>query len=280
MSQPTIPRWIAIAGVLGLAAPLAAQASSSQSYFQTSTEHADGGQSQSPIYAMRSVTGPTLVPEPCSASATYVVEGGFTATLDATYIGRPWSTGVSPLYVGPAAGPTITIHGTELDLGAVPTVTIGGINATVQTRSIDNLTVTLPAQPEPGFQPVEITNGLGTTRVDGGIGILPILDTVCPVNSQTRIGMEYIGSPGDTAVLLLGVAPAAVGFPVLNFGYSLQIDPGFLLASAPFVAGPDGRVFFDLPPTNLADFVVLQTLTYITVNPSYPNGSFSNLLDF
>ena len=264
--------------VFSLVGPLAAQSASSRNYFLSSVELASGEEADTLLYKLRPAQGAGLVPEPDSRSTHYVMTGGFPATLDAPVIGRPWITGVRPFYVPQRGSPTLTIHGTELNLGPSPTVTIGGQTASVGVREVDRMSVTLPVQPVPGYQRVLVSNTMGDTVLTSGVGVLPMLELLCPLQSTVPGGLRFRGTVGDVMILALGIAIAPTPFVLDGFGYSLQIDQSFLAVSSGYVLSGSDTIDFVVPPLTVIGTILVQAFDFGSTNPGYAPGSFTNVV--
>ena len=127
------------------AGSLAAQSASSKSYFLVGGEQASGGTCQTPKYALTAAVGSGVVAAR-STSSRYTLVGGFTAMLETKTTGRPWLTGVRPRFATMRGAAALTVHGTELNLGPTPAITIGGRPATLLSRQNHALGTKLPAQ--------------------------------------------------------------------------------------------------------------------------------------
>ncbi|HEU4417374.1 MAG TPA: IPT/TIG domain-containing protein [Planctomycetota bacterium] len=271
-----ISTLLPLLGAAGEAQQQISGSASSQTYFLVAAEWANGEETNTLLYNLRPSQGNGLVVEPISQSSTYVILGGFPAMLSATVIGRPWLTGVSPFYVPQFGNPQLTLHGTEMWLGGTPTVAIGGQNATVNGRTADTVLITMPGQPVPGLQPVQVTNNLGTTTLNEGVGVLPMLELREPLNGTDPNRIRYHGSPIEIVVLGIGqgLAPTPVVFP--GFGYSLQLDPNTVVLTVAYLTDAEGRVDIPLSPFPSGIFRV-QALVF-TNNPGYYPGSWTNQL--
>ena len=51
--------------------------------------------------------------------------------------------------------------------------------ASTITRTVDNIVMTMPDQPVPGFQRVTFSNNVGTTTIPEGVGVLPMIGLRC-----------------------------------------------------------------------------------------------------
>jgi hypothetical protein len=262
-------------------APLTAQqqfsgASSSSNYVISSVELGSGEEADTLLYKVQPSQGAGVVVEPDCASATYVITAGFPAVLDATVTGSPWMTAVRPFFVPQFGNPTVRLHGTEMFLGSTPTVTIGGQPAAVGGRTVDEILVTLPDQPVPGFQPVVVTNGLGSTILTEGVGVLPLLENREPMNTATPIEIRYQGTQNDLMILALGFGTTPTPLTLPGYGYSLQLEPSGLITSTfYFVSSPDGRLEIHGPAIPFVGLFHVQALV-LTDNPGYAPGSWTN----
>ncbi|HEX6810465.1 MAG TPA: hypothetical protein VF384_02475 [Planctomycetota bacterium] len=263
-------------GTVGVAQQQISGSASSQTYFLVASEFASGDEANTLLYNLRPAQGAGLVAEPTSQSATYAMFGGFPAALSASVIGRPWLTGAEPFYVPQLGGSQLILHGTEMWLGGTPTVTIGGQVVNVGSRSADTVVVTKVNQPVPGLQRVEITNNLGTTALEEGIGVLPMLELREPMNGTDPNRIRYHGAPGDLVLLGVGVNLAPIPWVFPGFGYSLQLDPANLFLTLLYVSDAEGKVNIPLPP-HPSGFFRVQALV-ATNDPGFAPGSWTNPL--
>lgn len=271
-----ISTLLPLLGAAGEAQQQISGSASSQSYFLVTAELANGEETNSLLYNLRPSQGNGLVVEPISQSSTYVILGGLPAMLSTPVIGRPWVTGVSPFYVPQFGQPQLILHGTEMWLGGTPTVSIGGQNAPVSGRTADTVLVTMPVQPVPGLQPVQITNNLGTTTLNEGVGVLPMLELREPMNGTDPNRIRYHGSSVDFVILGIGTHLAPAGLVLPGFNYSLQLDPNTVLLTLAYLADAEGRFDVPLPPFPSGWFRV-QALVWSS-DPGYAPGSWTNEL--
>jgi hypothetical protein len=263
---------------LALSAALAAQSASDPVRFLVAADPGSGGTTQS---ATHRLTGSfsTGVPAARALSAGFVLLGGFPAAVDAPPTGRPWLTGVLPQFATLRGGAALALHGTELNLGAPPALTIGGRPAVLLARSNDRLTTTLPEQPEPGWRAVEASSSLGTTTLPRGIGVLPMLDFPDAPAPGAGSLLELRARQGDTVAFL-----AALGrFPTLPlppFHHGLQLDLGTLFVLPPFpVTDPQGRLTLATPANHGPARIFVQAVV-LSTDPGYVPGSFTNVVEF
>lgn len=264
-----------------LLAPLAGQnqfsgSASSQTYFVSSLEFASGTEATTPIYKVRPTLGSGVVPYVGAESATYVFTGGFPASLDSPVLGRPWLTAVTPFFVPQFGNPTLRLQGTEMQMGSNPSVTIGTQPAPVGGRTVHETFVTLPTQLTPGFQPVVLTNELGTTRLEEGVGVLPMLIRREPLNEVTPVTVRYQGSLGDLVVLGFGGGLTNTPFVLAGYHHALFLDIGQLFTTVVLVVGsPDGTLTLNGAPLPFTGLLYLQALA-LSANPGYAPGSWTN----
>ena len=267
--------------VLLFAAGLPAQATSSTNYFIPGAEPANGGVAASTSFRLEASFGSGVVADR-SDSANYRLLGGFNAAIEAPTTGQPWLTGVRPLY-GPilgSAGP-FTMHGTELDLGSATNVTIGGRAATVLARAKDQVNVTLPLQPAPGWQPVTATNAAGTAHLTRGIGILPMVDRPHAIEINQPFRVTYRGTRGDIVFLAVagGKFPFAISIPPYHHGLELNIGALIGPVVGPFVVtDPNGELHLDFPGIPFVRPIYVQMLGLPVSSPGYAPGSFTNVM--
>ncbi|MFO1050906.1 MAG: hypothetical protein U1F36_01670 [Planctomycetota bacterium] len=252
--------------------------SSSQTWFLSCIELASGEEQDTLLYKLRPAQGAGVVPTPCASSATYVLDGGFPAMLDAPVTGQPWMTAVRPQFVPQRGNPTLTVHGTELDLGPTPGLTFGGSPATPGPRLVDSFQVTLPDQPVPGYQPVVLTSPLGNSILSEGIGVLPMVELSCPTQTNTPDGIRFRGTQGDAFVIGLSFGLAPVPFVLAPYGYEFQLDFGLLVLTPGVVLSSSDTYELVVPPLAITGLMYVQTFTFATSNPGYAPGSFSNVV--
>ena len=263
---------------VSLGGGLAAQAAAaSRNYLLASHEQASGATSNSTSYQLSCAVGAGVVASHAK-SASYVLLGGYTATLDLKTTGQPWLTGVTPRFATPKGGAAVTLFGSELNLGTGVTVKIGGQAATVGVRTNGRITTKLPFQPAPGWQPVSVTApGFGTSTLPEAIGILPMIFTDPAPAPNVAFDFVFKGSQGDNVILAVGLT-AGPPAPLGGLLYGLVLNPIVVVAVFP-IANPTGELRFPVPPINFRGTLFAQAL-FITSNPGYAPGSFSNFLVF
>ena len=124
--NPCLHAWnLATTAVLLAPASLPAQATTSKTFFIVSSETGAGGSCATAKFKLTASLG-SGVGAGGASSPKFKFTGGLLSSVDAKVTGRPWLTGVRPLYV-PMNGSTIlTLQGTELQLGTGAVVQIGG----------------------------------------------------------------------------------------------------------------------------------------------------------
>ena len=253
-------------------------ASGSQSYFLSAVEFGSGGEADTAFYKIRSSVGSGVVVEPDASSTSYRIRGGFFGAFTAPMLGTPWITGASPMFVKPGGNPTLTLTGTELWLGSSPIVSIGGASAGVLSRTASQLQVTVPAQPVPGYQPVTFTNSAGTTKLDSGIGVMPMVETREPLNGWDPNSLRFHVSQGDFVILGLATSLFPAGIQISDWNYRLLLDPNeIVLTDSYFVGDAEGKLNLNIPAFFASGQVHLQALV-LTNDPTYAPASFTNVL--
>lgn len=261
-------------GAAGTAQHQLGTAASSGTYFMAAVDFGSAEDTSTLIYRLQGGQGSGVVTEPDAASATYRMRGGFYGALTAPMLGQPWLTGALPFWITMTQNGTLLAHGTELQLGTPPAITIGGQPATVLARTFDRIHVTVPDQPVPGFQPVAFTNSAGTTILAEGVGVLPMIEKREPLNGVDPNYVRIHTLPNDVVLLVLGEAPGP-GIQVLDFRYELLLNPATVVfTDAFFVGDPEGKTTIPLPPFPTG-LLFLQALA-ITADPSYYPGSWTN----
>jgi IPT/TIG domain len=262
-----------------LCAAVAAQgAAGSQNYFMSSVEFAAGNEGTSSLYQAQSISPSSLSIEPGASSAACVSSGGFLGALQVPLVGVPWVTGVTPRFVKPSGSPTILLHGSQLAAGSQPVVEIGGAVATVVSRAGDQLSATAPPLPVPGYQSVSLTTSTGSSRLESGIGVLPMIDTPEPLNGWDPNALRFHVSQGDFLIFGLASRLSPVGIQFEDWKHLLLLDPAdIVLTDSYFVADPEGKLTLTIPPFFASGQVHCQALV-ITNEPSYAPASFTNVL--
>jgi len=247
--------------------------SGSVTYFSESKTMADGGMSNSSTYALTATIGQRASGD--SGSATYALTGGFAGTLDATS-SEPWLTDANPAYVMPRSNDLVWLSGARLNLSQ-PSVVVSGRPATVVASSATDVAIRLPTLPDPGWHSIALSNFAGTTTIERGVGVLPLLYTEGAPASEVAYDIVFRGTKGDVVIWAMGVNPG-MKFPIAPYLYGLTIDASFVrVLPAMFISANNGEVRFSVPAVTTTMAFYLQGL-FVTNNPGYAPGSFSNLL--
>ena len=269
----------AVLGALLLTATASiAQPASSPNHFLVAETDAPGANCASAIYKLDVCVGGDFAADASSKSFSFL--GGFKASLDAPVTGRPWITASYPFYANLFGGAAQQIHGTEFLLGPSANVTVGGVPAAVTARTPNRIDVVCPRQFAPGWQPITVTNSGGTAHLTKGVGVLPLLETVNPVEIGQPFQIRYRGNQGDLIYMavtsLKSVAPAVL--PPYHHGLELNLA-GFLGLVGPFpVFNRDGTFTLSFPGVVFPRPIYVQMLALPTKNNSYEPGSFTNLI--
>jgi hypothetical protein len=266
---------------LGLATGLPAQTftdssgSSSVTYFTESRSDSDGGTATSATYALTATIGQA---DPSNASsATYLLAGGFPGTLDATST-EPWLTAAQPQFVMPRSTDLVWLSGARLDLGT-PTVDLSGRAATLVAQSGSDVAVRLPSLPAPGFHEIALHNAAGTTSLERGIGVLPMLFTEGAAASDTSFDLVFKGTKGDMIIWAVSRGPGQLfGFSPYLHGLTIDLTV-FRVLDSLLITKDSGELRFSVPPVPFQFPAYFQAL-FLTSNPGYAPGSFSNVLSF
>ncbi len=264
--------------IAALGAVLPAQATTSNVHTALQSEMSSGRTTQSTTYLLDGAVGVGVTGRR-TTSTRYVLEGGFSSTLNVPASGKPWLTSVEPRMVTMRGRATLTLRGTELDLGGSPTVRIGGVIAPVVTRSADALTTTLPVQPEPGWLPVTIENNLGKTVLPRGVAVLPLVEPDPAPASNKDFALVFRGTKGDRLLWAMGISqsPSPLIVTGLHFGFALG-PPPFIIYAGYGITGNDGVLKLPIKgQTYPIGLIYIQGL-FLSNNPGYSPGAFSNVL--
>ncbi|MBL8751992.1 MAG: hypothetical protein JNK15_01720 [Planctomycetes bacterium] len=265
---------VSLLAAFGSAQHTTPNSASSPTYFLSAIDFGSGEDADTLLYRLRGEQGAGVVTEPDAASATYRMRGGFLGALTAPVTGQPWLTAARPFFLKPAGNGNLTLHGTELWLGPTPTITIGGQTAPVIARTVDQMLVSVPNQPVPGFQPVVFSNTAGSTVLPEGVGVLPMVEKREPLDGASPNYLRIHTMPFDVVLLILAESQGP-GFQVLDFHYQLLLNPATVIfTDAFFVADPDGKTTIPIPPFPTG-LVHVQALA-VTADPSYYPASFTN----
>ena len=172
---------------------------------------------------------------------------------------------------------TVTLHGTGLDLGTSPAVTVGGVPAQVQGRARDRMTAKLGFQPEPGWQPVTVSTSAGSSTVVRGLGVLPLLDTDPPAVPGEPFELVLRGAQQDQVLVAVGLRRVQP-LPLADWLHGLALDPSvMLMLPGAVITSPGGERRLPIPPSTWVSPVFLQAL-FVTNDPGYGPASFSNVV--
>lgn len=271
------PSLSACAAVLGLGALVAAQAATATAHTLLQHELSDGRQTNSSTYRLDGAFGVGATARRAT-SQSYVLQGGFSSTLDVSGTGKPWLTAVQSRFITLLGQPTVRLKGTELHLGTRPTVRIGGIATTVVTRTPHQLTTTVPLLRQPGWLPVEVQNSLGTTILPRGIGVLPLLDTDPAPTSGKDFDLVFRGTKGDIVHWAMGIGESPpLTVPGVHFGFAL--NPTLFIVFTGFaITNDDGVLRIPIKAQTYPVGLIYLQAMFLSPNPGYAPGAFSNVI--
>lgn len=246
-------------------------------YFSESSAHVDGGSAQSTTYKMAATIGAPILAGRAN-STNFGVEGSFLGTLSASG-SHPWVTSCLPNFVTPLSQLTVWLSGTRLDIGGTPIVTVGGKTATILSRSPTALAVRLPSLSVPGFQPIVVQNTSGSSTLPRGVGVLPMIFTEGAPASNKGFDLIFKGTQTDTIIWALGVNEGPP-IPISNFLHGLTINASFVrILPTMQITSPTGELRLPIPAVPFNFKIYVQGL-FVSTNPGYAPGSFSNLISF
>ena len=185
-------------------------------------------------------------------------------------------TAAQPVFVTPRSREVVWLSGARLFPGA-PTVAVSGRAASVVAQSPTDVAVRLPNLPEPGWHQITLRNSSGETSLERGIGVLPMLFTDRGPAANIPFTVVFKGTRGDTILWVVGRSPA----PLFQFGSYLHgLEVGLATGKvlpAMAISSNSGELRIALPAGPLQSPLYVQGL-FLTSNPGYTPGSFSNVL--
>lgn len=253
----------------------ASQSASGARHFLASFEFGAGGRCVTSTHVLVASLGAGVTAQRASTSR-HVLTGGFNATLDISTTGKPWLSAVTPPFTAMRSGATVTIHGTDLLTGTA--VEVGGQPATILGRAPDKITLQLPNQSAPGFRPVTVTTTGGATTLPQGLGVLPLIQEKPAAASDVPFALVFRGTKGDQVIWAIGVQPI---FPlkINSFLHGLAINPSLILVVPGFhIPTADGVVELSFPAQTYATGSIYAQALFISSNPAYAPGAFSNVV--
>ena len=261
--------------VLSVFPVVRAQALSSTNWFVPAIELAPNGRASSSNYVVVTTLG-ALGPG-TQASKSYRILGGYPAMLDVSPMGRPWITAVRPETITTNGGANIEIFGANLHLGSAPTIRIGDKQAHPQSRSARRIVARQAALAKVGRQRVSMSNSLGSTAVESGLAVLPLVESEPPAAPLRPFSLAFRGHGGDLVVVLLGIE-GSFSLPIQPFLHGLSLVPASLIVLHGLViTAPDGVARLPFPALNYVRPIHVQAL-FLSANQGYRPGSFSNVL--
>ncbi len=263
-----------------LSAPARGQGSASSSgYLLVGSDQAPALLGASASYKIVGGLGSGVVPQRAQ-STNFVLRGGFPTVVETSTTGRPWLTAATPPNT-PLGGRTAHIvQGVELHLGPTTTVKVGGVPASVTSRSATALGITLGVQPEPGYHAIEVTNGGGSAHLNRGFGVRPLLEIERPFDAAGSYGSEivYRGTQGDFVAWMLALGNSGQKIPLANYGWFFELSfVALTVITVTPVSSPDGVVRLPLPAVQFSRPIHFQGLI-IAPSAAYKPGAFTNVV--
>lgn len=269
-----------VVGLLAVTAPpaqniTAGAGSGGVRFFSESRSGADGGRANSTTFALTATLGRVAVGE--ASSANYAFVGGFPGTVEAT-TPAPWLAAATPRFITPRSQDLVWLSGARLYPDA-PIVSVAGRAATVVAQSPADVAVRMPVLSEPGWHEIRLRNLGGETVIERGIGVLPLVYTEGAPASNTAFDLVFKGTKGDMVVWVLGQRSAPkFTFGAYLHGLTVDVSVGRVLDTLS-IRSNTGELRLSVPPTPYPSPLFVQGL-FLSNNPGYSPGSFSNLLEF
>ncbi len=274
-----VARFIAVClAALQIGALLSAQAVS-KNWALVAFEHGDGGRQASTSYVLELCSHLTPVGAP-SASTSYACFAGYAAKRAAGTKGSPWLMATVPEQAPLFGGTSTSLRGIDMQLGTAPRVSIGGVDASIQARTADAISVTVPRQTRPGWAVVEVATTESRTALTRGLAILPLLDAQRHRSEGAPIDVDFLGSQGDYVIWMVGPGRAAQAVSLPPIQHALEVDlTALVVVAATYVADRSGRMRLTFPGVRGLPGVVFQGLV-LTEARGYAPASFTNLLEY
>lgn len=249
--------------------------SSGVQYFSESRSAAAFGNAKSTTYTLSATFGQIGTGE--ARSSTYTLTGGFPGTLQATSA-APWLTAALPTFITPRSQDLVWLSGTRLFPG-IPTVSVSGQPATVIAHSATDVAVRMPNLAEPGWHEITLRNSAGETSLERGIGVLPLLYTDRAGAPNIPFDIVFKGTRGDSVLWVLGLTRGPL-VKIGSFLHGLAIDPAAaVVLNTLMISANTGELKLEIPASPFPTPLYIQGL-FLSNNPGYAPGSFSNLLEF
>ena len=146
------------------------------------------------------------------------------------------------------------------------------------SRTAESITTGLPMQFEPGWLSVEISNSHGTTVLPRGVGVLPLIETDPAPASGKEFDLVFRGTKGDQVIWALGLSQSRPLIVTgLNFGFALG-PPPYIILSGFQITRDDGVLRFSSRAQKFPAGLLYIQAVFLSANPGYAPGSFSNVL--
>ena len=135
-----------------------------------------------------------------------------------------------------------------VDIGGAPQVTVSGRAAPVVAQSGTDVAIRPPLLSDPGWHRIELTTTVGTTTLERGIGVMPILFTEGAAAENEPFDLVFEGTRNDMVVFSLGFSEIAliVGAVSLRADHqSAAADPYLQMFQ---ITDPSGEFRKPIPP--------------------------------
>lgn len=274
--------WLVQSVIVLLAPPLCAQRDAgahlaSKNYQVLAGDLASGGSAASAKYRLHGSFGSGIVAER-AISKGYVLMGGSAAADQNQTTGKPILVAVQKNRTDIDVQGKHDLLGIELALGAGTAVTVDGLAAKVLSTLRDRVSIQLPVLKRPGWVPVQVKNGGGSSTLSKGLAVRPFLDMPAPLRIGDPSTVVYEGSPGDVTVWILSSGRLPTPVPFVPFHHGLALNPLSMVVLPPLiVSSPSGLLRFPIPGFKLKRPLYMQALG-LWKKAGYTKGSFTNVL--
>lgn len=273
-----LTRRLLCIALLAPAADLYAQALTSPKNVIMAHSMGHGGTTASTKYELVATFGQGVVAQRI-ATSKFVIHGGFNAAIEVSTTGSPVLSAVLPRYATLRGQESLTLYGTEFDIGPNPTIKIGGQTAILGARLKDRITTVLPIQPAPGWQPVEISNSSGTTVLVKGVGVLPMIESQPAAASDVPFALVFRGTKGDRVCWSIALGQSSVPLRIPGIHYGFALSPSLFVVFCGYgITNASGELRLPFPATTYVTGSVYAQAMLTSTNPGYRPASFTNVI--